>query len=235
MNVAVLDTNQEYVDYIKGKIEHLQETQGIKIYCDGFTSSDKFLTYFYNKKYDLVLLDTQLSDGNGVDVAEIVHNIKPSSIIIFISEHTEYMNRVFGVKAFQFLTKPLDEAYFYKEMQRAIVEYRHRNKAFVFPTSRGSEIVNLDDIIYIETSYNDYRIHSPKRSYYGSIKMIQQLKKEILEFSFYKIQRSYIVNLKHVAEYDSETVIMSNGDMLNLSRKKYKDFEQHLLRYLDTK
>lgn len=233
MNIAVCDNDEFYVDSIVKKINSVKETQDIKINVDSFKNSVDFIEKFCEKKYDLVYLEIELGAANGIDIAEMIHKIKPSTMIIFISKYSEYVNLSFVVKAFQFLKKPLKEGLFISELERAIKQYRSLRKSFVFQTYQGNFVFNIDDIMYMETAYREYRIHTLDRSYYGSINAVKSIKDELLEYDFYRIQRSFFINLTHVSRFDNTTVTMKNGDVLTLSRKKYKDFKTQFYKFLD--
>ena len=61
------------------------------------------------KDYDLVYLDIELNDGNGINIAQMIHNIQPECMIILITSHMNYFNQSFLVNAFQYMKKPVKE------------------------------------------------------------------------------------------------------------------------------
>ena len=105
MNIAVCDDERKYVDSIVRKIKNYRGKDNITIHVDEFTSAEEFLERNYVVKYDLIYMDIELKDGNGLDVAAIVHSLKPSAMIILMSEYLEYVNSSFVIQAFQFLKK----------------------------------------------------------------------------------------------------------------------------------
>ena len=82
--------------------------------------------------------------------------------------------------------------------------------------------------------HREYKIHSTRGAFYGTIKSITEIKKALLECDFFKIQRSFIVNLEHIERYDSATITMTNKDMLPISKKKYKEFKEVFFKYLES-
>lgn len=232
MYVAVVDNDQRYVNKLVRKVEKI-EAEDLKVECDGYTSGIQLIDNYHEKMYDIVILTIELQDANGIDVAEVIRQVKPNAIIIFMSRYIEYMPKTFHLKAFQFLLKPIDDSLMYTELMRAVNEYRHLGKSFVFATHNGREIIHANDIIYIETSYDQYKINTVDKPHYGNTRLLYYVKTTIKEHSFYQIHRSYLINLNHIVKYDRETVTMSNGDVLAIARNKYSAFQKHLLKYLD--
>ena len=153
---------------------------------------------FTKKKYDLIYLDIELADSNGIDIAQYVHDIKPNCMIIFVTSHMSYVNQSFIVNAFQFIKKPIESKLFIEEIQRAIKTYRSFTKSYMFPTSNGNLIFKTTEIISLETSYKYYKLYSTRGNYYGNSKSIQTIKKDLEEFYFFRIQRSHLINLSHI-------------------------------------
>lgn len=108
-------------------------------------------------------------------------------------------------------------------------------KAFVFPTSQGRIIFNLSEIIYLETAYKNYKIHTTRGVYYGSLKAVNSIRKALLDYTFVKIQRSFIVNMEHIVKVDNILLYMSDESMLMVSKKRYKEFKRRFYQFLADK
>lgn len=233
MKIAICDDEEYYVKNIQERLEKFAEEYNeqfeIKQYLDG----DKLLDEYSANRYDLIFLDIEMNGKDGLTIANEIRKMKPSCNVIFVTAHNHYYNQSFIVKAFQMLTKPLDDDFFQSELIRAIKEYQHHNKSFIFYTTKGNKVIKMRDIIYIETSYREYKLYTTKGFYYGSVKSIKDIKIELLKYNFYQIQRSYLVNLDMITEFDNYTVVMSNDDALTISRKKLKDFKEEFFKFIE--
>lgn len=233
MKIAVLDDEKFYRDDVKTKIENYQKDHlDVTLKVDVFEDAEQFLKTFMDKTFDLVYLDIKLNEKNGMNIAQIIYNTKPSCMIIFITSYMEYFNESFTVHAFQYMKKPIETEFFNRELTRAIQEYQFNNKSFIFPTTQGNTVIEMGNIIYIETAYSDYKICGVDEYYYGRCKTVKKISKILLEYNFFRVQRSFIVNLAHIKSYDRESIIMSNGDIIPISRKKYKEFEKRFHKYI---
>ena len=204
MNIAICDDEEFYVQDISTRLDNFTQTfKDIPLDIDTFTSGKDLIKSFTKKKYDLIYLDIELADSNGIDIAQYVHDIKPNCMIIFVTSHMSYVNQSFIVNAFQFIKKPI------------------KSKLFI------------EEIISLETSYKYYKLYSTHGNYYGNSKSIQTIKKDLEEFYFFRIQRSHLINLSHIKEIQYPKVIMSNGSKIKVSKKRYKDFKKAFNKFLD--
>lgn len=49
-----------------------------------------------------------------------------------------------------------------------------------------------------------------------------------MNYGFFRIHRSYLVNLDFVKSYTPKEVVLDNGELVYMSRLKYKSFKEHL-------
>ena len=109
MNIAICDDEEFYVQDISTRLDNFTQTfKDIPLDIDTFTSGKDLIKSFTKKKYDLIYLDIELADSNGIDIAQYVHDIKPNCMIIFVTSHMSYVNQSFIVNAFQFIKKPIE-------------------------------------------------------------------------------------------------------------------------------
>lgn len=235
MKIAICDDEEYYLKDISSRIHNLENIyqDEVSLYVDTFQNGIDLLESFQIKRYDLIYLDIELNDVNGVNLAKKIHDIKPNCMIIFVTSHMSYFNQSYIVNAFQYMKKPLKDKLFTNELKRAVKKYQFYQKTFVFPTSVGNTVINVHDIIFLETFYKRYKLYTTKGVYYGSLKPILSYREELLEYHFFQIQRSFTVNLAHIRSIDNSVVTMSNDEVLRISRKKYKEFKQAFYKFLD--
>ena len=82
----------------------------------------------------------------------------------------------------------------------------------------------MNDIIYFETSYNEYSVHTIHGSLYGQLKSAKDIKNQLMDRYFYRIQRSYIINFLHIQSIEGFFVTMDNGISLPIFKKVYQGF-----------
>lgn len=90
--------------------------------------------------------------------------------------------------------------------------------------------LNVSDILYFENERRKIAVHTLRGevSFYG---VMADMEREA-GADFCRCHRGYLVNLSHVAEYNRETITLSNGERIYLSKDRYHDFVKQYMRYL---
>ncbi|MEG0367690.1 MAG: response regulator [Coprobacillus sp.] len=170
MRIAVCDDQDVCIDDIISHINRYEEKIGKDFYIDRYNDPKKLLDSLKQVNYNLVYLDIEMEDENGIDIAEKIKEIKPNCMVIFVTAYMKYFHDSFHVSAFQFITKPIQPDLFDVELERAYKAFKALNKSIVFPTTHGNLVLHFHDIVYIETSYREYKVHCPDGYHYGSVK-----------------------------------------------------------------
>lgn len=87
-----------------------------------------------------------------------------------------------------------------------------------------------DSILYIESRGKKVEIHTKGETIeaYASMNELEaQLGK-----GFFRCHRGYLVNMAYVAEYDSESITLNNGEYVYMAKEKYREFVKSYMRYL---
>lgn len=74
---------------------------------------------------DLLFLDVQMPEMDGFDVLEALEP-EEMPVVIFVTAYDAYAIRAFEVHALDYLLKPYDDERFFKALERAKAELRHR-------------------------------------------------------------------------------------------------------------
>ena len=159
-------------------------------------------------KPELIFLDIRLYGKISFEILDVIYslNIKPK--VIFTTAFDEYMHKAFKYSAFDYLLKPIDR----KELKDTLMRYvESKNKydfvksydkfrKMVFNTAEGFEIINPDEIVYVSTVKNQSysELFMSDGSKITITKNIGEVEKILPEDYFYKIHRSYILNLNYV-------------------------------------
>lgn len=50
--------------------------------------------------------------------------------------------------------------------------------------------------------------------------------------NFYRCHRGYLVNMAHIAEYENDSISLSNGENIFMAKERYNEFVKEHMRYL---
>lgn len=175
--------------------------------------------------FDILLLDIDLPDKSGIDFANDYIKKYPNSKIIFISAHNELVFDSFKVHPYSFIRKENVDIELNDTLFDLLELIRLNKKELVINNKEHTIIVEQDEIIYIE-SLNHYcyiYIKNNSEPFKSRISMSHILKE--LTFYFYRINRSYIINLNEIKKIQNGKVILKNNLEISIQRGQIKKFQ----------
>ena len=216
MDIAVVDDEKAIREHICGLVEEQQPESRIEAYATG----EKLLAS--GKRFDIVFLDIQMEGMNGIEAARSLRERREDTVLVFITGIRDYVFDAFDLYAFQYLLKPIDEGKFAEVLERAVREAaKKKERRVLFIRSRNLTL-DQSEILYIESRAKKVEIHTVRQTieiYAAMDELEGQLGDE-----FYRCHRAYIVNMDCITEYDSESITLTNGDRVYLTKKKYGEF-----------
>jgi DNA-binding LytR/AlgR family response regulator len=177
--------------------------------------------------YDLIFLDIELPNINGVQVGTKIRNEYKDEFtqIVYISWKSEYALELFDINTLNFLVKPLD----YDKLEKVINRFLKISGFWtdVFTYKYGHDIfkIKLKDIKYFQGGGKKVIIHRKDKTedYYGSL---EEVYNQLSRYDFLYIHKSYIVNYDYISVFEYEKVIMSDGAVLPIAQLKRKEIKQ---------
>lgn len=186
------------------------------------------------RRFDILLLDIQMEDMNGMEVARALRVNGEKTLLIFVTALKEYTAEAFEVSAFHYLLKPVSPEKFRKVFDDARREVRRLSalggERLFFQTKSRSFTVQKKEILYVESKKRKVDIHTLDECFavYATMKHME----EKLEGDFFRCHRGYLVNMAYVAEYDTGAIRLTNGETVYMARGKYAEFVQTYTKYL---
>lgn len=218
LDIAVVDDEKGIRDHLCELIRKQKQPGRVESYATG----EELLAS--GKRFDIVFLDIRLEGINGIETARKLREKQDDMVLIFITGLREYVFDALDLYAFQYLLKPVDEKKFAEVLGRAEREAgRKREKQRIFLKTRN---LTLDqaDILYIESRGKKVEIHTVRKTEDIQIYAAMEELEGQLGEEFYRCHRSYIVNMVYIAEYNSDSILLTNGNKVYLAKKKYGEF-----------
>lgn len=218
---------QLIVDYLKRYQSEFNQEFTVSLFDDGETLVER-----YKPTYDILLMDIEMARMNGLQAAKKIRERDESVVIVFITAAPQYAISGYEVQALSYVLKPVPWFAFSQELKRSIDAVRRRNDdSMLVETGTNQMRVLLSDILYIESIRHTIIIHTfdGKLSITGTLK---ELETRLAEHDFFRSNSCYLVNLRHVTGVRDQDSVMSNGELLRISRPRKKTFMQALAEYM---
>lgn len=221
MKIAIVDDEKLYQDKEKKLLEDYDKTYKIETY----TSTKELLAS--KKTFDLLLLDIEMPDEDGIEFAR--NHMTKFPYIIFVTSYKEHYARAYNPNVVGFIEKDTMDVRLLEQILD--VKKRILEEAIItFKTKIGHVNVMKKLIQYFCIEYRTFYVVTDE-------KMVIQITsfKEIhkrFPVDFFQINRSQIINLNNVESIykSTHTIQMRNGDILEVSDRKWKGFKEAYVR-----
>ena len=233
MNIAICDDEAFFRNTLSNELEIYARKYGLHFIMYKYKDGNSLLSS--DISYDLIFMDFQLENKNGIDTVDALRKRNDNTKVVFISSYKDVVFDSMKVNTFRFLVKPLEREKLYEALDSVIKESK---KTYYIAAKDESNQKNVtvaeSKIIYIQAD-NIYATIITEKEIYKYQKSISCLQKELRSDFFYRTNRSYIVNFNYIAEYNNKEVTFINGQKALISKPKYKDFKNKYLNYLKMK
>lgn len=73
---------------------------------DEYSNGAEAVASFDQTHYDVVFLDVDMPELDGIETAKLIVDIHPKCVIVFVTAHEEFMEQAFSLYAFDYMLKP---------------------------------------------------------------------------------------------------------------------------------
>jgi DNA-binding LytR/AlgR family response regulator len=196
------------------------EPLGLKIishYCEQidfitlektFTQQSEALKHLKKYPVDLIFLDIQMPNKNGVDFYK---NLDNNPMVIFTTAHSQYAVEGFNVNATDYLLKPFSAERFMTAVQKAQNEFETRKNQSVqthlmIRADYKLNKIEFEDILLIEGLDDYVQIHLADKTKIVARLSMKGILEKLPEKEFIRIHRSYIIPIKKVKSIQNKTI-----------------------------
>jgi DNA-binding LytR/AlgR family response regulator len=177
------------------------------------------LLEFNNNPVDLIFLDIQMPQLNGVQFMQLLQN---RAQVIIASAYQEYAIDGFENNVVDYLLKPISFERFYRAVEKAYNQKHPSAKISkapdVLPATGGYIFVKvenkmvrveLDDILYVEGLKNYVSIYT-KTQRIISLQVMKQLEEVLPSHRFIRVHKSYIVALDKIQAIEKQEIYIKD-------------------------
>jgi len=252
--------NAIIVDDEVNAITNLKKLLGI--YCtstrviDSATGAESAAILINSMKPDVVFLDIAMPKKNGF---ELLNMLTFMPLIVFVTAHEKYALNAIKASAVDFLLKPVDVTELKKVEEKLlhIQGFRKNNlnesypavvgnlvtmlsnpgviKKITLADAHGYNIVDLEDVLYLEGDDNYTSFYLNKHKKVVVTKTLKEYESVLSDAGFFRIHKSSIINLHHlkkVSKEDGINAIMSDEHVLPVSRRRASELMDRVKQFI---
>ncbi len=221
MKIAICEDEKVYSDILKSRTEKYFSERGItaetELYTDGGPLLDSLAG---GDSWDIIFLDIQLENSDGLETAAGIRESDRRAAIIFVTALEDRMYEGFAVSAFDYIVKHSFDDRIERVLDRFMKEYE-RGTLTVETVENEAAVLAFQDIISVESDGRGAVIRAAGRDYRTAVP-VSRIIPLLPEDMFTEIYLSVWVQIPEIKNIGSDTVEMSDGKVLPVSRRKRK-------------
>lgn len=222
MNLCICDDDAIVHDKIKELLCSFEINEDNISVTDVFSGEELLAHLSDGDRFDIIFLDVEMKNIDGIMTARQIRDTDPEAIIIFVSSHSRYTKDAFRVEALHFIDKPIDPAEFDEVFSRAVKKYCAKNETVTFKWEAERYNLPVSDIVYVE-GYNRHIAIVTRNAEFEAMGRIPVVQKVLAPYGFIQLHQGIIVNASYIKVFGKEDVTLKNGKKLAVSVRRRKD------------
>ncbi len=227
--VAICDDSIQDALFVEKLLRDWAQQRKMELISQTFPSAESFLfRYAEDKAWDILLLDIEMGNMDGVAMAKAVRRDNEAVQIVFITGYSDYIAEGYEVAALHYLMKPVSPQKLFSVLDRAVERLGQNERCLNLEI--GGEMVRVPfyEIRYLDVQGNYVTVHA--KGDYTVKRTLGDFQRE-LDSRFFRVGRSLIVNLKNIRRVTKTDVHLTDDTVLPLPRGAYEPLNRAIIRH----
>lgn len=235
IKIAICDDEPQFCSDLERTLIKILDKKCIEYDIDVFYSGvelcEKIETGELPYCYDMLFLDIQLPNMNGVDIGRYIRQQLKNQIvqIVYVSSQREYAMELFDFRPLNFLIKPIDESAILNVVEQFEEINKKDNYLFRFKKGRDFYKIPISKILYFERKGRKIYVHlqNEEYDYYDSLELIYE---NLKQYDFLLIHKSYLINYRFVKIMSYDHVVLVDGTQIPISQAKREQIRKEFMK-----
>lgn len=231
IRIAIVEDDQHYVEILITFLHQYEKENGQSFHVQHFSDGADIVAD-YPENLDLILMDIEMEQMDGMTAAERIRLLDKDVVIIFITNMMHYVMKGYAVEALDYVLKPINYFAFSQRITRALVRMKKKHSKHLLIGRYGNvKRISIDDLLYVEVRNHDIEYHTLDEviSVRGTLRAVE---KELEGLTFFRCNSGCLVNLDYVDGMDNSDVMVRN-QRIPVSRGHRKEFLDRMNHYLN--
>ena len=227
MKIYMCDDEPKMLEDMKRKVQESNNKGVVK----AFTSGIELINELKKEICDILLLDIDMPDINGMDVAEWLLKLEKRPLLIFVTSHDELVYDSFQYHPFGFVRKSYFDNEIKKVLDDAVKALESNTKYFNFRTEGKDIRVLLSEISYFEADGNYLKMFTDGKEYRFR-STVTAIENSLYGQGFIRIHKGFLVNQSAVRILSGDEAHLVDGTVLPMGKTYVDEARKQLMRYM---
>lgn len=217
MFISICDDNPLHLEHTLAQIKSLPVCKEATFQL--FHDPTKLLESMKDgARTDILILDIEMPNMNGIELARQVNDISPVSQIVFLTGHVQYAQDVYSVEHVYMVLKNAKGPHLTKAMEKAIKQWERLTEHTMHVRAAGrTQIFLYHDVWYLERSGRRTSIHFKDRVIW-TYQSPEELLIRAEQNTFFQCHKSYHVNIRAIMSWERICFNLRNQTSIPISR-----------------
>lgn len=231
MKIAICDDEIKYINDAERHLKQYFSEHGLTLNLYKYSNGTDLLNS--NKNFDIVFLDIEMPDINGIELGKKLQSSNPDLVLIYITAYNHYLDDALDLGITRFFDKPIDSKRFYKGLDKAIEKLdKTEIQIHLKDSNNGIATVRMNDIIMVEIENRKTKI-TTKDTVYHSKSNIKSWRERLNKSYFESPHNSYIVNTNYITYFCKEYIILDEKYNVPISYPRRVEFKKKFMMLLE--
>lgn len=233
VRVAICDDEKSMQIVLEKLLDEYSRIRKIDISIDKFENGHNLIKALNEREYEIVFMDYQMDDIDGMETSRLIRNKNNDNVIIFVSAYPEVAIDSYEVNTFRFIVKPIKKEKLFKALDDYLKSIDYDN-LLILKTRDGMWKIKMSDIIYAEAKGKHTIIRTTHKTFEIHIHL-KKIEDQLPIEKFFRCQRAYIAGFSHIENHSNTEILFDNGERAQIGKAytvKFKQaFREYIMRY----
>ena len=230
MRVAICDDEKSMQMILEKYINEYSHNRNIDISIEKFDNGRNLLRAINEKEYEIVFMDYQMDDIDGMETSRLFRNKNNDSVIIFVSAYPEVAVDSYEVNTFRFIVKPINKEKLFKAIDDYLKSIDYDN-LLILKTNDGKWKIKMSDIVYAEAKGKHTIIRTTQKTFEIHIHL-KKIENQLPDEKFCRCQRAYIAGFAHINNHTNTEIVFDNGERALIGKSYSVKFKKAFMNYI---
>lgn len=231
MRIAICDDLTECRLSIKCYAGEYFKLHHIEYSIDEYKTGVDLLTS--DISYDILFLDIELGDTNGIAVAKEIQKKHKNTIILVVTAYHKYLDDAMDIQVTRYIDKPATQNRIFSALDKAMSVI---NESVVTLHAKSNQLLRLksSDIIYLEAKFKGVSVYTTDDVY--RIKETMKQLNLMLTASYFAVpHNSYLVNMNYIKKFQRSEITLAEpylNTKISVAARKQAEFKRRFLDFI---